>query len=88
MKFPLNVFHKEKILQLPTLNFLLSQLQVAELEKEITEAREKIQFYHAKMQELVRISSLPSPCFALVDGWLNFSAESLFPFLIRKGYRL
>lgn len=31
---------------------------MAESEKEILDAREKIQFYHAKMQELVGISSV------------------------------
>lgn len=33
-------------------------LQVMELEKEILDAKEKIQFYHAKMQELVSVDSL------------------------------
>lgn len=34
-----------------------AEKKVVELEKEITEAREKIQFYHAKMQELILYKS-------------------------------
>ncbi|CAI9110471.1 OLC1v1010500C4 [Oldenlandia corymbosa var. corymbosa] len=35
-----------------------AEKKVAELEKEILDAREKIQFYHSKMQEIVGISSV------------------------------
>lgn len=37
-------------------SYMLSySMQVVDLEKEIFEAKQKVQFYHAKMQELVSI---------------------------------